>query len=215
MKKPILAVLALMAGSLPMVAGAQTQVTQIGFLNPSPYVDAQIPELSDEEGRSVHLVAWVAPVPASPGVEFELQPNTASNDGGSSTTIQASRVGEGDTWEARFSIPAAFQEGEYILRARVFSATEVVATTEITVKLDHASPPPELETVDLIRPVNGGAMGFYLPPGKGANSAVRVAASRGTERVRVLYTLTPPGTAPVWTHCGSGVPDPETQIAAV
>ena len=190
---------------------ARAQETQIDFLTPFLYAEPRIPELSDEEGRPVHLVAWVSPAPASPAVEFELHP-LGSSDGTGGTVIAAKSVGS-DTWEAEFAIPPTFEEGDYQLTARAFSGSEEVANSVMSVRIDHAISPPEQEIVDIIRPENVGPLGFYLPPGKPANTAIWVQASSGTEQVRVFYTTSLAGTPPVWIACGAAAPNPDSQIA--
>ena len=96
---------ALAASMLP-VTGAEAQAdTQIGFVNPATYSESYVPELSDEEGRAIHLLAWVAPVPAAPSVEFELVPDGLTDET-NSTTVQGQRSGESDNWD--FGVGAGF-----------------------------------------------------------------------------------------------------------
>ena len=146
-------------------------------------------------------------VPANPLVEFEIQPAT----GGTASTFDATRVGT-DTWEAFVSISNLDDLQQYTLRAILYAnftgpgTGEEVAVTEelVTVNRSDVPPPPPANTVEILYPSNGDPTGFHSPEGKRTNALMDVVVSEGTEQVRVLYTVSRPGTTPEWVSCGSG-----------
>jgi hypothetical protein len=193
------AALALIAALLPATT-AHAQVA-IEFLNPSDYTAAlQISDVGDNDA-AVHLVAWVRTVPASPLVEFELQATGENAD-----TINATRVGSTDTWEAFFPIPDDSTDGPYALRARLYSGSTEVANdaTTVTINQSNVPPPPAAQTVEITHPANGGGFGFFTPKGKATHGVIVTKPSAGATQVRGFYTQSDPGTDPDWRPCGFG-----------
>lgn len=202
--RTLLGVAALLAATLPTTPAQAAPA--IRFLNPSDYTANLV--LSDEQDRDAafHLVAWVKEVPASPLVEFELQPTTPGSSG---ATISAERVGN-DTWEAFYPISTTFPDGAYDLVARLYNgqpgnAQEITNTTmRVTVNRDQVPPPPEAKTAEITYPDNGGPLGFFSPRGDLPNAVFDYLVSSGTEQVRALFTQSDPGNDPEWVECGTG-----------
>jgi len=189
----------MLAALLPTTARA---APQIAFLNPSAYTTTlQVSDKSDTD-TAVHLVAWVQEVPSTPIVEFEIQA-PAQN----AITLDGTRVGSSDTWEAFFSVPQNFPDDvPSTFRARVFSGFDEVASTEklVTVNAQDIPPPPELETAELTYPENGGGLGFFTPKDGPPRAVLQAVTSSGALQVRGFYTLSDPGNDPEWKSCGSG-----------
>ncbi|MDQ3951641.1 MAG: hypothetical protein M3279_01560 [Actinomycetota bacterium] len=207
MKKTMLLLTAMLASLLP--ASPAVAAPTIDFLNPSAYTTPPptISDVQDADGF-VHLVAWAREVPSQALVEFELQPT-----GQNAATFTGDRVGS-DTWEFFMPIPDSHPDGAtYTLRARLYAGVpgnaDEVDNAEMTVEIDQSEiPPPVGETIELSYPDNGDRLGVFVPKGKLPVTVLDYAASVGTERVRAFYTLSDPGTAPVWEDsCGSSVPD--------
>lgn len=188
----------------PPVAAAPA----IAFLNPSGYsTTLTISDVQDGDGF-VHLVAWTRDTPSSALVEFELKP-----PGQNAATFTGNRVGA-DTWEAFVPLPDSFADGGgYTLIGRLYSGVpgnaDEVANTQMTVEVNQSAvPPPNGEAVELSYPENGDGLGIYVPKGKRPLAVFDYVASQGTRQVRAFYTLSAPGTKPVWEgSCGSSVPD--------
>lgn len=177
----------------------------IAFLNPSGYsARLQMSDKADQD-NAYHLVSWVREVPANPLVEFEF----VSPTGTVNQTIDATRVAT-DTWDAFLTL-GGVPDGQYLLRTRLYEnftgpgTGREVASDEITVTVEaeDVPPPPEANTVEILYPDNGGALGFFNPRGKVTNFLIDGIASEGTDQVRALYSTSPPGTAPEWVSCGS------------
>jgi hypothetical protein len=196
MKRTMLVVLAAMIASLFPTSSAWA-APAIQLLNPSNYTAT--PELSskvDVDG-AFHFVAWVPNVPPSPIVEFEIQPTA-----GNTTTIEASRVGTTDTFEA-FHPLTGLADGTYTVRAILFSGTtQFGEDDEETVAIRNGML-GQSETAEITHPANGGQLGFFTPKDALPRAIVDVRTSADAEQVRVLYTISPPGSEPVWTQCGT------------
>ncbi|HYO61006.1 MAG TPA: hypothetical protein VEU29_03820 [Actinomycetota bacterium] len=206
MKKTALLLMTLLASLLP--ATNAWAAPTIEFLNPSGYTapPQTLSDVQDADGN-VHLVAWAREIPSQALVEFEIQPT-----GGNAATFTAERVGA-DTWEAFVPLSESYTDGAYTLRARLYRGVpgdaDEVDNDEMTVEIDQSPvPPPVAETVELSYPDNGAALGLFVPKGKLPVTVFDYAASVDTERVRAFYTLSDPGTDPVWEEsCGNAVPD--------
>lgn len=187
---------AMLAALLPAVPARAA--TEIQFLNPSDYTtNTQLSDKTDTDG-TYHLVVWVSEVPDSPLVEFEVQPTA-----GLPTTVDATRAAN-DTWEAFLSL-SQLADGQYTIRARVYSNLNEVASTQkiVTVNSNDPTPPADPNTVEMLYPENGGAAGFFTPEGKASNVVIDGVASEGAAQVRALYTLSAPGSDPEWKQCGT------------
>ncbi|HEX2196327.1 MAG TPA: hypothetical protein VHJ76_05310, partial [Actinomycetota bacterium] len=209
MKKTMLLLTAMLASLLP--AAPAVAAPTIAFLNPSAYTTPP-PEISDVEDADgfVHLVAWAREIPSQALVEFELQPT-----GQNAATFTADRVGS-DTWEKFVPIPDTHPDGAtYTLRVRLYAGVpgdaDEVANDEMAIEINQSEiPPPTGETVEMSYPDNGDRLGIFAPKGKLPITILDFAASDGTERVRAFYTLSDPGTDPVWGEpCGTAVPGDE------
>jgi hypothetical protein len=184
-------------------SSAQAADPKIRFLNPSGYSPTLVVSDKPDKDASVHLVAWVQDVPANPLVEFEIQPPV-----GTAITVDASRVGP-DTWEA-FASVSSLTDGTYTLRATLYAnftgpgtGTEADSTSqEVQLTRNDPVPPPAAETVEMSYPPNGAPLGFSNITGKRSAALIDVIVSEGTDQVRALYSVSPPGTAPTWVACG-------------
>ena len=199
-KLMLLVVGVLVAGLFPAGATAQ-EAPAIQLLNPSDY--STPPELSTKPDRDglYHFVAWVPQVPPSPFVEFEIEPTA-----GNRTTIEATRVGTSDTWEASHNL-AGLADGQYTIHAILYSEGQQFGGSDsqvVTINNSDLPPPPQSETAEITYPSNGESLGFYTPAGGRPNAIVDVATSEGALQVRVLYTKSAPGTDPEWIQCGRG-----------
>lgn len=208
MKRTTLLLAAMIASLLPTPSAIAAPA--IAFVNPSGFQTPPF-EISDTEDAdaNVHLVAWARDIPSSALVEFEIEPT-----GENPATFTAERVASGDTWEAFVPLPASYTDGAtYTLRARLYAGVpgdaDEVANAEMTIEVNQSAvPPPSGESVEMTYPDNGEALGIFSPKGKRPATVFDFAASDGTEQVRAFYTLSDPGTAPVWEEsCGSAVPD--------
>jgi len=201
MRKASWLVTAILIASVFPMANAIAE-PKIRFISPSAYAGATTQlVISDKEDRDTtfHLVAWVKDVPASPLVEFEIQPTA-----GNAVTLNATRVGT-DTWEHAFDVPSTMPDGAYTLRAILYSGTNQVAINEQPVQInrDEVPPPPAAETVELAYPTNGGSAGFFNPRAGRPNVILETVTSDRTRQVRGFYTMSDPGDDPVWQFCGS------------
>lgn len=195
------------------VTGARA-ASSIEFINPSSYRATTATQLSDldDSNPSYHLVAWVKEVPSNPLVEFEIQAT-----GENPNTINASRVGTTDTWEAFYEIPNNLTDGPYVLRARLYSGGSEVANDEKTVTINQSDvpPPPAAQTAEIQYPANGGPFGFFTPKGKATNGVIVAKTSSGARQVVGFYTQSDPGEQVVWEACGAGAVNETTFIARV
>ncbi len=168
----------------------------IQFLNPSGYTAAMRVSDKRDENTSYHLVAWASEIPSNPAVEFELATATLNH-----ATITAEQAGT-DTWEGELTVPDTIPDGQYTLRAILYSGLVEVARSEETVTVQAGA--AEAETVELTYPEVGSQLGFYTPPSAPTNAVLEGVASEGARQVRAFYTLTEPGREPAWKACGSG-----------
>jgi hypothetical protein len=206
----IMTTLTLVGALLPVLPSQSAPAIQL--LNPSGYSGTlRISTKDDGNGNTTyHLVAWASEVPTNPLVEFEIGA-TPTIPGGpeepSLATVTATRVGN-DTFQGDLTTET-LTDGQYFLRAILYggftvpgSGTEVARDQEpVTVQSGDAV---AANTAEMAYPANGGPFGFWRT---GTNPAVGVVtgfASAGTNQVRVLYSVTPPGQQPVWDQCGFG-----------
>lgn len=181
------------------VAGPAIAAPQIRLLDPSPLASGQVPKLSTA-GGPLHFVAWVQEVPVLPQAEFELQ-LVGGPLPGQAQTIDATRVGTGDTWEAFYEVPSSVPEGQYEVTARLYSEGREVASSSQLATLDRADVAPAAEALEIQYPVNGEPFGLFRSSA-GLEAKVRVATTAATDQVEVFYSTTPPGALPTWTSCG-------------
>ncbi|MDP9067868.1 MAG: hypothetical protein M3N53_05920 [Actinomycetota bacterium] len=203
-----LAVAALVAALLP--AAPAVAAPQIELLNPSPYTAGQVPELSSKEGRPVHLVAWTREAPTGALVEFEVSAVATTPPSFATATVDGFRVGS-DTFEGPFTIPQNFPDGTYNVAVGLFSAdgSEELGRDDqlVTINNQDVPPPPQSDNVEITQPANAAQAGFFTPQGaKRAHTVIQATASAGTDQVRVLYSMSDPGTQPEWRQCGSAAP---------
>lgn len=205
----------------PLVAIAVAQGTPaITFLNPSGYKPCPDPDVSqcfvltdsrtgtDEAEKpnetTYRLNAWTANTPADALVEFELDLAP-----GNSITIGGADQVAPDTFEFNWDIPSTVVDGQYVLRAVLYDASAVpfpeeVARHELTVWILTGNPAPDTRepAADILFPLNGGEVGFYVNPLTGStNTLVDFEFSAGTTFYTVNYTLSDPGDSPVWKTC--------------
>ena len=204
MKRRILLVAALVAASLAGAPVSRAQSGTIAFLNPSGYTSATDRTLSAKQDAddTYHLVAWVNNLPPSPLVEFQMRALPAGNE----MTFTGTRVG--NTFEADLDL-AGLSDGAYSLSAVLYSNLQQVDDDQVTVTVNNSDipPPAAANTVEILSPSNGEGAGFFTPEGKAPGFLVSTIASEGTERIRVLYSMSDPGSAPEWKQCGFAAPD--------
>lgn len=197
-KLGLMAISALIAALLPM--GSAQAAPAIEIISPSGYSPSmELSSKTDIDG-AYHFVAWVSQVPPSAFVEFELQ--AAAGNG---VTIEAARVGTTDTFEAFHNL-VGLSDGAYTLKAILFSGQEQFGEGDsrtVTINNSNVPPPPQSETVEILHPSNGGQLGFFNPPTGRPNTIIDVKTSADAQQARLLYTVSPPGTEPVWDECGA------------
>ena len=197
-KLGLLAVIALIGALLPM--GSAFAAPAIEIINPSGYsTNMELSSKPDADG-AYHFVAWVPQVPPNAFVEFELQPAA-----GNGVTIEASRIGTTDTFEAFHNL-VGLTDGAYTLKAILFSGQEQFGEGDsrtVTINNTNVPPPPQSESVEILWPVNGGQLGFFNPPAGRPNTIIDVKGSTEAQQARLLYTASQPGTEPEWVECGA------------
>lgn len=186
----------------------------IQFVNPSGYAPAAgaiISGKNDGINTTYHLVAWTRAAPSDAIVEFKYQ--------GSSNDISignATRHGD-DTWDLEWDVSAVPADGTYTLKAIMFSGGVELARDEEEVYVNNRDDildleDPQAETVEMTYPTIAGPFGLYQAPGGRAVGIIDVSSSganpppsgsTGTTFIQALYTMTDPGTEPVWKGCGS------------
>ena len=177
------------------------------------------PETQGSPGTATdgyHLVAWISGSPDTPRVEFTWQGSGNEQP----ITTNATKVGN-DTFEFYFDL-AGVQESigsgtnpseidSHTFRAKLFAGaagTTLCDTDEQEVEVNNTNHTGQEdldprnedrgETVEIMYPANGQGVGFYK------NTAyIDVKYSAGTTHVYVWYTLSAPGTEPVWKACGN------------
>jgi hypothetical protein len=197
------------------------QGAQIEWVNPSSHsreISAE-QKAGDQAGSdNYHLVAWVTNVPPNAVVEFKYVPS-----GGSETRITpentgATRVGA-DTFEHFWTSAAMPADGTYTLRAQLFVSGQATPCdqddeTAAVVNDDAEQGPPPAsagESIEITDPANGAGWGLYRAPDATAwTGVIRTKASGGdsadptsseTTYHRAYYSVSAPGTEPVWKEC--------------
>ena len=209
----VLAVAALSVVAAMLPPSVAQAAPRVELLNPSDYSTNKVVSMKKDADETYHLVAWVAEVPSNPLVEFEI--SNLSPLGGNPDTVTGTRVGTTDTWEAEYTIAPGTTDGsQYRIEAILYtgftgpgSGTEVARSNEnqvTTINNSDVPPPPQSNTVEIAYPTDGGGFGFFQPKEKPGAGVVSGFASMGTRQVRVLYTVTAPGSDPEWKACGSG-----------
>lgn len=199
---------------------------RIQILNPAKTPEGQALFVSDKraflpEGVPVNetyqLVAWASGVPADPLVEFELQgtsPNTLTRP----LTLGPARRDAPDTFAFDWDISTSVPDGEYLLRAILYSrdATgefEEVARDEETVTV-LAGERTAVDVADFVYPRNGGTLGVYKPAATGVtifdirHSLTRQQAGGASFTPSPsgffgYFTTSKPGSEPEWQECAA------------
>lgn len=203
----------------PLVAMAIAQNSPgINFWNPSEYgaargqetpmVISDAPTGTDEDTSTnettYRLLATTRNTPASALVEFEIDVGLVP----APVTIgEATLIGT-DAWQFEWDIPSSIPDGEYIIRAILYSGSGVTATEvardEETVLIRSGNPAPNTRgpAADITYPANGDQVGFYVNPDNGStNTVVQAEYSAGTTFIEALYTVSDPGEPPAWKSC--------------
>ena len=208
-KLGLIAIVALIGALLPM--GSAMAAPAIEIISPSGYsTNMELSSKADVDG-AYHFVAWVPQVPPSPFVEFELQPAA-----GNGVTIEATRVGTTDTFEAFHNL-AGLTDGAYTLKAILFSGQDQFGEGDsrtVTINNSNVPPPPQSESVEMLWPTNGGQLGFFNPPTGRPNTIIDVKGSTEAQQARLLYTTSRPGTEPEWVQCGAAEFDATTDFGS-
>jgi hypothetical protein len=206
----------------PLVAIAIAQSTpKITLWNPSDYrgpvEDGEPPRTplivsdpttgNDEEDdikeTTYRLMATSSNTPAQALVEFELVQGTLLNV----TLGSATQVGA-DAFEFDWDIPPSVTDGQYTLRAILYSGSGVtaieVARDEQAVLIRNGVPAPDTQApaADITYPVNGAPTGFYTNPISGStNTVINAEFSANTSFIEAFYTVSDPGDEPEWKSC--------------
>jgi hypothetical protein len=211
------------ASSLALQASPSgSNAYRIEFLSPSSFakeISAKDDTSTGDSKNAYHLVAWVNSLPASPSVEFRY----SVGDGDEETIGQATQVNPGDTFETYWTPPDDMDDDDNpgddtdITLIAVLSdgSTELDRDTHSDFFVNNKSvdptdpdpldpqETPRGETVEFSYPVNGADVGFFKPRDLPANAVPKVTASAATTFVRVLYTVSLPGSEPNWVVCGT------------
>lgn len=191
---------------------AQQQAPRIEFLNPSgTNFTEEISAKPDGRDSTYHLVAWVNELPANASVEFRyVDPDTDQE-----VSIGAgAQTGIPDTFHFAWDPPDSLPDEEPItLHAILLSgSTEVDRDTESDPFINEQSPDPtdptddseaRGETVEIVSPAVGGAWGMFTPRDRATAGIIQVSLSDGATWVRVLYSVSAPGSEPTWVTCGT------------
>ena len=216
-----LLVMLLPGGAFDGIAQAQPSPSASGpriqFLNPSgTTVDSatsgpgrEVSAKNDKSNTTYHLVAWVTQLPSTPTVEFKLQ------SGNTETTIGTGTLRGSDTFDIAWNL-AALADGDYTVKAILYSSGIEISRDEEAVKINNAEAATNMvtdlpieentgETVEIVYPTIAGPWGAFRKPGTTTSyvGVVDVTASEGTSEVRAYYTTSAPGTEPAWTRCSS------------
>lgn len=166
----------------------------IQFLNPSNYSSPKIVSIKPDEDGFYHLVAWVSQPQASDLVEFEAVPTDQNgNPTGNPITIGTAvaaydpPTSPPDTFECYWGLGNDVPNGNYILRAKLYSTGPAPATTScgtgttpspssspgaptptpapapVTTDEEQVVVDRTAETVEITYPRNGDQIGVYDP----------------------------------------------------
>ncbi|HYI45260.1 MAG TPA: hypothetical protein VE174_07365, partial [Actinomycetota bacterium] len=211
------------ASSLALQASPSgSNAYRIEFLSPSTYakeISAKDDTSTGEGKTSYHLVAWVNALPASPSVEFRY----TVGDGDEETIGTATQVTPGDTFEYFWTPPddmddddnAGDDEDITLIAVLSTGSQELDRDTHgdffVNNKSTDPTDPDPLdpqetargEAVEFSYPLNGADLGFFKPRDQPANAVPKVTVSAQTTFVKVLYTVSVPGSEPNWVACGT------------
>jgi hypothetical protein len=187
----------------------------IQLLNPSKAQSGTLVVNDKKDADTLyHLNAWVQNMPPSPSVEFKIDPATTN------LTIPAQALKPPDAFEAFFSLNG-ISEGTHTLRANLYSNNVFVASDDESIKVNRVSPdpvppsPPEenaAQTVEINYPSNGGPLGIYTAASGAKNFVFDITTSEVTGQdapgyLKLTYSVSAPGTEPVWKSCGTAYVD--------
>ena len=215
----------------PLVAIAIAQANPtISIWNPSDYGGATddtplvisdnhtgIDEAQSPNENTYRLMATTKNTPNPAIVEFELQISTVNT-----LTIGTATQRGPDAWEIDWDIPATVIDGQYTIRAILYSGSGLtaveVARSERPVLIRGGNTPGGATAAaasDVIYPTNGDDAGFYMNPITGSTNTTIIAEySGGTSYIEAFYTTSDPGEEPVWKSCfGPALTDNGAQIA--
>ena len=200
---------------------APAEPATIHLLNPSAAYDpsggSSPPAVSDKPdgvANAYHVVAWTEGAPTGARVEASV------TSGGSVHPIGGLvRVGQSAMWETLWDIPEGLAQGPATISIRLLEPSETgfneLARDEVEVRLRHkGTGSPGLEdqgpdeAVSLRWPLPNGRLGFFKPSGGKWHGAVDLAVSAGAERVDVFYSVSEPGTEPLYKFCGNAAVTP-------
>lgn len=186
----------------------------VTLLNPSTGYDEQ-PKVSDRfdgvDSRYT-IVARTTGSAAAPLVEASFAHE--NDDGSFQNEIvigELSPIAAGsDVWQYDWDIPDSVAEGNgrITVRAYVGTPSGLVETgsDSVYVSVFHKDPsgPPlgAWETVDLLWPEQGGALGWYKPRVGAWRTVIDGRTSPGASHVQLFVSTTPPGETPEFVGCG-------------
>lgn len=192
---------------------AQQEQPRIEFLNPSgTNFSEEISAKPDGRDSQYHLVAWVNQIPSNVGVEFRYIDPDSGNEVPIGAGMQSSVP---DTFHTFWDPPATLPDDEdnVTLVARLLSGTtEVDRDTESDVFVNDQDPDPlnpldmtdpRGETVEITYPAIGASWGLFTPRDRATAGLIDVSMSAGITFVRGVYSVSPPGSEPVWINCGT------------
>ena len=201
----------------PLVAMAIAQsAPQITFWNPSDYsagaqdtplIVSDKPTGNDEaediKETTYRLMATTKNTPSPALVEFELTQGNLVN-----ITIGTATQKAPDAFEFDWDIPSTLTDGQYVLRAILYSGSGITATEvdrdEQQVLIRNGVPAEDTQAPagDITYPLNGAQVGFYTNPINGStNTVINMEYSAGTTFIEAFYTVSAPGEEPVWKSC--------------
>ena len=183
-------------------------VPAIELINPDTTTSTEISARSDGTDNSYHLVAWVSNPPTGAVVQFKYTPSGTNQPTFSiicsDTGTQNARQATPDTYECDWDL-TGIADGSGTLRAELYSSSGgKIGEDSEPVDIDSAG-----QTVELVYPTQGGAVGFYTGPDGIASGMIDVSTSGanadddGTMEVDVYYSMSAPGAEPAFELCGS------------
>lgn len=189
---------------------------------PRPPGVADTPKISDRfDGvdERYHVLVGVVNAPPNAVVELYVARGTPAVE----TTIglMDQVVGNPNTYEFFWDIPANFAEGAATMRVRLYEGgTSEVAKDDVAVDIQHLDggipPQPADETIELTWPVQNGPVQFYKPRGGTWRGSVEGITSTHTSEVDLFYTTTQPGFGePVYKLCGNAAQYSKTDFYTI
>lgn len=186
-----------LAAAPPAEATDELPRANIEFLNPTSGSSLKISDKAAKD-ETFPLSAWVSDADAVKLVEFEI---SSASPLARATTIGAAVAVAPDTYELQWSVPSTLADGRYSLQAIAYGRSgagfvELDRDEETVVLLSAA------ETVDITAPTRNGELGMYTPNGRPAGAIIDTVQSSANGFVRMFYTVSRPGSEPVWKPCG-------------